>query len=184
MGKLVNKGELSGLLGKSERTLTTWQKNGMPIEVDGGRGSHNLYDVEHVINWLINREIEARVQSHGSLEQLYDYDMERARLTHHQANKTELEEKVLRGQLIHADTVAMVQTKMLSAFRAKCLSLPTKTAPRVIYLDDIAEVEGELRSAIYDTLSELSEFKPEQYGIGIVRDDSADDSATARADSQ
>ena len=182
MGKIVNKAELAEILGKSERTLTTWQKNGMPIEVDGGRGSANKYCTEAIISWMVRREIDQIIQGQDGEGGAYNYDSERARLTHHQANKTALEEQVLGGALIPAETVAMVQTKMLGAFRAKCLSIPTKTAPRVVYLTDLAETEGELRNAIYDALSELSEFRPEQYGITIVRDDCADDSTATEPD--
>lgn len=111
-----------------------------------------------------------------------DLQTERVRLTKGNADKVELEVAILQGDLIPAETVAMVQTKMLGAFRAKCLSIPTKTAPRVVYLTDLAETEGELRNSIYDALSELSEFSPEQYGISLIREDSTDDSATTEPD--
>lgn len=178
---LVNKSQLAEILGKTPQTLTTWQKNGMPIFAEGRNGQSHQYETADVIQWLISREIgKLTIDSDGVV---HDYEMERARLTHHQANKVSLEERVLSGELIHANTVSEVQTKMLSAFRAKCLSIPTKTAPRVVYLSDLAEVEGELRQSIYDALSELSEFKPEQYGISVVREDSADDCSTAEPDS-
>lgn len=52
----VNKVELSEILGVDERTLTNWQKAGMPIVARGGRGKSNLYDTRQVVAWLLARE--------------------------------------------------------------------------------------------------------------------------------
>lgn len=181
MGKLVQKAELAKILGKTERTLTTWQKNGMPIEVDGSRGTANQYDTQAVIEWIIAREIETQFGGDPNGER-YNFEQERARLTHHQANKAELEEQTLQGKLIPTELVEMVQTKMLAAFRAKCLALPTKAAPKVVFLDDLAETEAELKKEIYDALNELSEFDPEQYGISIPSDSRYGRTATGSDD--
>lgn len=178
MGKLINKSELSEILGKSERTLTTWQKNGMPIAVDGGRGASNQYDTESVINWLINREIgKLTVDEDG---RVHDYEAERARLTHFQANKTELESKVLKGQLIHAETVEQVQGDMVSSFRSKILAIPTKAAHSMIGLDDLNEAKEILKEYLYEALSELADYEPRQYGI--VAQDSSNGGTTTGTD--
>lgn len=61
MGKSVNKRELSEILGVSERTLTEWQRDGMPVvEFADTLGRENTYDTEAVIRWWIAREV-ARV---------------------------------------------------------------------------------------------------------------------------
>lgn len=179
---IVNKTQLAEIIGKTPQTLTTWQKNGLPIHSDGTRGQANQYDTVEVIAWLLRREVgKLTVGEDGTV---HDYEAERARLTHHQANKTELESDVLRGRLIPAKTVEAVQGKIIGAFRAKCLSLPTKIAPRLGYLTEVVEIENEIRTAIYDALSELSEFSLEQYGISAVRPDGADGSAAADADGE
>lgn len=179
MGKIVNKAELAEILGKSERTLTTWQKNGLPIASDGERGSSNFYDVEEVIEWMINREIRRLVGDSEDPEGAYDYEKERARLTHHQANKVALEEEILRGDLIPAETVAFVQGQMLAAFRAKLLGMPTKLAPRVQFLEGLPELESEIRESVYDALSELSEFDPSAFGARAVPEGDSGDSAAS-----
>ncbi len=58
MGQIVNKQQLAIILGKSERTLTAWQKElGFPIKVDASRGSSNQYDTADVIEWMIQRAV-------------------------------------------------------------------------------------------------------------------------------
>ncbi len=54
-GKVVNKRELSEILGVSERSLTDWQAAGMPMLVNAGRGASNEYDTALVIDWMIQR---------------------------------------------------------------------------------------------------------------------------------
>jgi phage terminase Nu1 subunit (DNA packaging protein) len=184
LGLIVTKIQLAEILGVSDRTLTTWQKNGLPIKVDGARGEANKYDTEDVIEWMIARDVNAAIGGTGGGSEKYDYETERARLTFHQANKVALEEDILRGTSILSSDVEAFQSRMIAAFRAKCLALPTKTAPRVVYLDSLAEVEAELRSAVYDALTELSEFKFSDYGIRSVSDADSADNTAAESDSQ
>lgn len=179
---LVNKTQLAEILGKTHATLTTWQKNGLPIAIDGTKGQANQYETTDVINWLIRREIsKLTVDDEGKV---HDYDLERARLTHHQANKTELEAKVLKGQLIPATTVEHVQGAMVGSFRAKVLSIPTKAAGKVQNLTDLAEIEDCIRSEVYEALTELGEYDPYAYGIQLVSEDSGDSSSAPETDGQ
>jgi phage terminase Nu1 subunit (DNA packaging protein) len=56
MGRVVSKVELGELVGRDERTLTRWQKDGMPVmEFGQGRGNENQYDTEAVIQWLMQQ---------------------------------------------------------------------------------------------------------------------------------
>lgn len=87
-----------------------------------------------------------------------DFDLveERARLAHFQANKTELEAEVLKGNLIHIDKVINEWEKLTSSFRAKMLSMPTKTSHLILNKDDFSEIEAILKTHIYEALTELS----------------------------
>jgi len=165
MGLLVNKKQLAEILGRNEATLTTWQRDGLPIETKGGRGSWNRYDTADVINWLVKRDVEKRIKKHAGETEWHDYEKERARLTYHQANKISLEEQVLKGELIPVDKVVQVQGSMVSAFRARCLSIPTKTAHNLLSLTDLNEVKSILKTEIFEALAELADFEPEQYDI-------------------
>lgn len=56
MGKVVGKAELGELVGRDERTLSRWQREGMPVMEFGlGRGNENQYDTEAVIHWLMQQ---------------------------------------------------------------------------------------------------------------------------------
>lgn len=173
MGYLCNKAELAQILGKSERTLTTWQKQGMPIHMDGTRGQENLYDTGDVIDWLVMREIEKLVVT-GEDGTSINYEAERARLTKAQANHEELKVEVLKGELIKSDVVERVQGGMVSAFRARALSIPTKAAPQLVGMGE-QEIESALTDFVHEALEELSDFDPREY---IPQDRSAGEAAT------
>lgn len=58
MGKRVNLQELAEITGYTVQTLIRWQKaEGLPCILAGQRGRGNEYDTEHVIGWLIQREL-------------------------------------------------------------------------------------------------------------------------------
>lgn len=106
MGKTVNKRELAGILGKTERALTDWQEEGLPILHKGARGEENEYDTEVVVDWLVQRAL-ARA---GKTESQRDRE---ARL---RGDKLELELAQLNGSLVAADQVDPVwQSRVLAA---------------------------------------------------------------------
>jgi phage terminase Nu1 subunit (DNA packaging protein) len=57
MSMICNKRQLSDILGVSEVSLTKWQRDGLPMEVDAGRGGSNQYDTARVIEWMIQRAL-------------------------------------------------------------------------------------------------------------------------------
>lgn len=54
---IVNKRELADIFGVSERTLTEYQKGGMPVAESGERGQANRYLTEDVHRWLLDRAL-------------------------------------------------------------------------------------------------------------------------------
>jgi phage terminase Nu1 subunit (DNA packaging protein) len=184
MGKIVTKKELSEIIGVSERTITTYQKNGLPIEIDGGRGQSNSYDTEVVIKWLIHREMERLHSDAGADGSVFDYEMERARLTHHQANKAGMEAEVMKGQLIPSQTVKTVWGDMLMNCRAKLLAIPTKAAHIFVNLTDLSEIQDALDVHVYEALSELSDYEPKQYGIEVIDRGAGDDGSAAEVEGE
>jgi len=64
MGKIVNQGELSEIMGVSDVSLWEWQKEGLPILRRGSRGEANEYDTAEVMVWWLEREMRrARIRS-------------------------------------------------------------------------------------------------------------------------
>ena len=80
MGRLVNKRELEELFEITQRTLTEWQKEGMPIKTAAQeRGKEHQYDTAAVHRWIVDREI-ARRQIRSPRDQLDLVKMQREEL--------------------------------------------------------------------------------------------------------
>lgn len=86
---------------------------------------------------------------------VYDYDMERARLTHHQANSAALDEQTKQGKLIPADLVRITWSDLVASARAKLLALPSRLASACSGKDAEA-IEGEARGIVTEALAELA----------------------------
>jgi len=127
------------------------------------------------------KAIYAPSSSSGNL----DVTAETARLKKFQADKTELEVEVLKGNLLHGETVQATWADFIGACRAKLVALPSTAAPRVTGLS-VSEVETELRDLIHPALEELKEYEPGHYGAtGSTQADqvsSEEDGAAAGSD--
>jgi phage terminase Nu1 subunit (DNA packaging protein) len=145
---IVNKRQLSDILGNTEETLTQWQKQGMPILLSRRGAAGNQYETKDVLAW-----IDAQRQSD---EPVTDYNTERTRKVKIEADILALDKAQKQGKLIDADTVEESWIRMVCAFKAKILAIPTKCAPAVVAASTFIEVEELLKTAIYDALSELS----------------------------
>lgn len=144
----------------TERRIQQLAKDG--IIPKAARGKYPLIGaIKAYVKYLQDRALGSEVTP-GDLQ------VERIRLTKANADKVELEVALLEGSVILAETVEAVQSRMISTFRARCLSIPTKVAPRLTMTNDLAIIEVEVRDAIYDALSELSEFRTADYGIGTI----------------
>ena len=86
---------------------------------------------------------------------VFDYDAERARLTHHQANAAAQEDQRKRGELIPADQVAQYWGDIVSNARSRLLSLPSRIAG-VCARKDQSTIEAEARAIIHEVMAELA----------------------------
>lgn len=57
---IVNKNVLADVHEVSERTLTEWQDDDMPIKSVGGRGTENQYSTGETIEWRIRRAVAGK----------------------------------------------------------------------------------------------------------------------------
>lgn len=160
----------------TERRIQQLAKDG--VIPKAARGKYPLLGtIKAYIKFLQERSLGSEV-SPGDLH------VERIRLTKANADKVELEVALLDGSVILASTVEAVQSRFISAFRSKCLAIPTKVSPRLVHLSDLAEIESEVRESIYEALTELSEFRPVDYGIGVLPGPREDCVTSADVDSQ
>lgn len=160
MGMLVNKQDLSEILGKAENTLTRWQKNGMPIKVTGHRGQSNQYDTEDVIEWMMTQRVQQVIV--GPDGESYDLKTEEARLKKHQADKAEIDAGIARGKVIDADDVQDILNEVAVIYRSQLDSLGGRLADEFASLTDPAELKQRLfeegRRVGADTADKLVAF--------------------------
>jgi phage terminase Nu1 subunit (DNA packaging protein) len=152
---IVNKRELTEILEVDRSTLTTWQKAGLPIAVDGTRGTENQYSTRDVIDWMVRREVVKAVgdrQEDGYL----DSDQELARLRCAQANKVEIEVALLNGRVLDADEVMLAMGKVDAEVKSAILSMPSRLAPVLIKIRSVKEMTRAIKEDVLQTLQKLS----------------------------
>lgn len=93
-----------------------------------------------------------------------DAHKERARLLKAQADKTELEVKTLKSELIPSDEIAAEWAGLVVAFRSRLLVLPTRGAHLATGLKEFHEIESGLRELVHEALNELSLYDPQTIG--------------------
>lgn len=109
---------------------------------------------------------------------------EKIKLTSAQAEKVGLEVEVLKGNLVPADEIEDFLNRMFGAFKARCLSLPTKAAPSVIGVTEVLEVEEIIKEYIYEALAELKDYEPADRTREDINKIRKDARATTETDSE
>jgi phage terminase Nu1 subunit (DNA packaging protein) len=139
------------------------------------RGRYELVPViQGYIRYLRDRAVKGDV--HGD-----DYSTHRTRLIKARADVMEMEKAQMEASLIPAQDVQSAWIEVLSACRAKLLSLPTKTAPEVFAAADLNDVKAILKETVNEALSELANVKVE-VNHPIRSSESRDDSEGVAAD--
>lgn len=111
---IVNKRELSEIIGVSERSLTEWQKDGLPVaSYADNRGQANEYDTKAVITWMIARETANYVQ-----------EKPRDRLDRLKADAIELDIKERTGKLAPVALFERAWSDHILAARTEFLTMP------------------------------------------------------------
>lgn len=92
---------LGDILGVSQKSITEWTHQGMPVQKRGKTKQGNEYETAQCIRWMIQREMQR-----GRIERQQD------RLARVQADKIEMENEERRGVLI---TAAKIEPAMRAA---------------------------------------------------------------------
>ena len=88
---------------------------------------------------------------------------EKTRLTKAQANKTELEGKLLERELLRADNVKNVWVSQIIAFRSRVLAMPTKLAPDILQATSLTEAKGIIADGLEEALKEFKDVSLDAY---------------------
>lgn len=133
---IVNKRGLSDVLGVSERTLTEWQKEGLPVQVRAERGCENQYDTAVVIKWHCERMLQKANQVSA-----------KDRLDNLRADEIEVRMAKDAGNLIDAFEAEQLWTSLITAARVDFLNfaddLKSTLREKGIDLTELA-IESEL----------------------------------------
>ena len=157
MKHLISKTMVARMFGVTTKSITRWQareKDPLPIAVKGARGVANQYDIAAVNDWGVRQALEKPRSRYAG--KAYDYQKERARLTHHQAERAGLENAITRGEMIPADQVVETWTSDVLRMRSRLLAMPSRIAPTISGLDTYSEIFEVIRAACYEALAELS----------------------------
>lgn len=147
----VNTTELAESFGLSPVQVTTYWHEGMPKLA---RGS---WDLGACWKWRYARlAAELETEKQRTPNEFADRDLEDALLKRTQREIKEIELAQRRGEILDVSTVAKVIERAVGAFRSRVLSIPSKSAPRVIACADVAEAKAVLDADIHDALGELS----------------------------
>jgi len=147
---------LAKLFNLSERRIQQLARDGIiPKPERNGR-----YDLIGCVQGYI-KYLQERATGRGEIEPQDTY-IERARLLKAQADKTELEVKAMKGELIDADEVDTLWSGLVATFRSRLLALPARCAHLVMSLKTYPEIESALRAQVFEALSELSRHVPDE----------------------
>ena len=115
----------------------------------------------HLIKGKLNVEMsDAELDNSSTNNKAPNYWAEKA--LHEKAKRelAELDLKLKSNQVVEVDQIGDHLDKIFSAVRQKLLGMPSKIAPLVQAEESIGGVRIVLESAIFEVLSELSEYNP------------------------
>lgn len=145
--KVVNKREMASILGVTERTLSEWQKLGLPFVRGKGRGSSNHYQTPKVIEWMVAREVSQTPAGESARDR-------HARL---QGDVLEITLAEKRRELIPAAEVEPEWNASVVAARQALLTVPLRVAPLLSTMGGSVDAIRELLAeAISDALTRLA----------------------------
>jgi len=172
MGLKVNKRELAEIIGVSERSLTEWQGQGMPIEVSAGRGSSNQYDTATIINWMIERAKAGSARESA-----------RDRLDRVKADREELAlAKDLEQVVIAADLIERFEA-MITAAKVELLNtLPDNLASDLSARYGVEVDDQLIREPIEAILRKMADYDPDDDAPSDGDSDEPDDPEAAEED--
>jgi hypothetical protein len=87
------------------------------------------------------------------------------KMKHERAKReiAELELAQMKGTMHKAEDVEKAMGNMLTAFRTKILSIPTKIAPHLIAQNEISLIQDIIQKEVYEVLIELGNYDPELF---------------------
>lgn len=169
----VTKAQLAEIVGRDERTLSRWQKQGMPVlEVGLGRGNENEYDTVAVIGW-----IQQQAELKGEKESARD------RLDRVRGDREELALAKDLGELVLAEDLIQSFEAMVTEAKVELLNtFPDALAAELSARYGVQIDEQLIRDPIDEILRKLSEYEPDDDDPSDGDHDEPDDPEEAEDD--
>lgn len=150
----VSAGVLANLLSVTDRRIRDLAQEEILVRVKHGR-----YDLAQSIkNYILHLKTNNDIKE--VKDENLDWDKERALHEIIKREKTELQVKVMKGELHYSKDVEKVMTDMLITFRNKIMNIGSKIAPMVISRTDLNVIEDIVNDECVSALEELSEYDP------------------------
>ena len=145
----------------ADTTLTTWQKNGLPILNASGRGKASAYNTKQAINWRIQYEVQ-KIAPTGTKGVLLDRNAEDARLKKHQADKAEIEAQIAQRKVILVEDVKDILNQVAVIYGTQVDAIGGRLANDLAAITDPSEIRAKIfkegRRIRNQTADALKEF--------------------------
>lgn len=153
----VSINQLCQLTGSSYRTIKKRLSRLDPISEDGRT---LFFDPKRALPMIYGPAISADEDPLDAM--VLDPVRQSARLAKARADKTELEIKILKREMIPAPEVETEWSALVIAFRAKMLTISSKAAQTITAAGkkDFHVVKGCIDELIYEALNELKDYEP------------------------
>jgi len=142
--RTVNRQQLAVLMGVAVDTVTHWAKEGMPVEVSGGRGKESTYDAVTCLDWQRMRLGKNAKEAAQTRSVTRDAELKELKLAEQ------------RRELVPMDVVKKAGEMQVMVWRGKVLGL----ARRMVQLGAIPrESEARAKEVCRDVLTDISEWR-------------------------
>ena len=150
----VTEVELADMLGVSQRRVRQLAVDGVAVKTRAGR-----YDLKlSVQNYIRNIKDKDKTSNQGIDKIKAAREAEGLMTDRLKKKKIELQERKMENQLHEAEDVKMIWNTMIVAAKSRITSIPTKTAPKLVGLENIKEVESILSREVKEALNEIAEY--------------------------
>ena len=159
---VVNTSIIADMFGVQDRRVRQMVEEEIISKV--GHGRFNLKDtVKRYITYL-------KLQNEKNGEKEFEESFEHEKYLHEQSKRqrTEIEVAQLLNRVHDSADVERVMNHMLTAFRAKVLSVPSKLATQLTNKTSAEDIQEVLMKNMHEVLLELSEYDPSLF---ITEDD-------------
>ncbi|MCD8052247.1 MAG: hypothetical protein LUE89_11325 [Clostridiales bacterium] len=148
--KLYTSAAIARTLGITEKEVIALTKSGV---IKKGYTERGLYTLEDTA-----REIIANYRKPEDERENVDYVTERAKLMRIKRMNEQYSLDLRKKELIRAEEVELVLTKMLVSFKSRLSAIPSRVAPQVARMTDSVDIMDLLKERINEALEELSDF--------------------------